>query len=280
MKLRLPDFVQHRGLNDVRLRMGADLIEYVAAGTSRRISLRDLQQLSTTGLQIDPADIETLQDGTFTYQGERVLLYIFQPYKTPPRYHLCNCRTWDDMKAKGRQDRYVASRRTDGLFEIDMTATDGSVTHRTEHLDVCQNCLSHLRWKGFAFDLTSKDRLKMVREFSLDAFFEERRQSMIREKPQWTPETIPSASYTDDFDDVSSAARAAAKWRCFGCSRLFALAWQRRYLHTHHANGIKGDNRPENLRVVCLGCHAKQPHHDRMKYSPDYHKFIQLFGTS
>jgi hypothetical protein len=115
--------------------------------------------------------------------------------------------------------------------------------------------------------------------FALDEFFEHFRRSQVREKPRWSPSTIPVASYTDDFDEISSRTRAAARWRCqeAGCDRLLAASWERRYLHVHHRNGVKGDNSPENLAVLCIEHHAGQPGHAHLKNGRDYHEFIELF---
>jgi hypothetical protein len=182
------------------------------------------------------------------------------------------------MKAKGRQNRYVASRRIDGQFEVDLTTRDGKVSRQTVPLDVCQRCLNHLGWKGFAADLRKAERRKRVRDFSLADFFQEKRASLVRERPKWTPETMPSASYSDDFAQVTSSMREGAGWRCSKCKRQFKRFWHKQYLHTHHRNGVKGDNSPENLSVLCLYCHANEPHHERMKHTPQYKTFIALFG--
>ena len=266
--------------------MNARLIEYAPEPAGpRRISHRDAQRLATTGIIVEPEEIEVLRDGTFEYQGVPVLLYIFSPTQWRdaeirlPRFHVCNCRTWEEMKARGRSDRYVASSRIDGLFELDVYGSTGVGEKRTERLNVCQNCLDQLKWSGFRNDLNSRDRQAHVQSFSLDEFFGHYRRSMVREKPRWTPRTAPSGSYSDDFDELSSRTRAAAGWRCQepSCRRLLSALWQRRYLHLHHRNGVKGDNRPENLMIVCVECHAKQPGHEHMKRTKDYHDFMRLF---
>ena len=289
MSLRLPDFREHGGLNELRRRMGASLVEFDAEQSGpRRITRKDLERLQTTGIIVNPGEIENLANGVFSYQGVPVLLYIFSPTHWNegddrlPRYHLCNCRTWRDMKAKGRSDRYVASTRVDGYFELDVyIASLEKSRKQLEQLKVCQNCLDHLHWNGFTNDgsLGSAERARHVASFALAEFFEHFNRSMVREKPKWTPSTMPSASYSDDFDEISSRARATAKWRCqvTDCGRLLAASWQRRYLHVHHRNGVRGDNSPENLMVICLECHAKQPGHEHMRNSRDLHEFRQLF---
>jgi hypothetical protein len=233
------------------------------------------------GLEIDIDDIETQPNRTLTYRGEHVLLYIMQPRRfrediTWPKYHISNCSKWLEMKSKGRQDRYVASRRVDGLFELDVPTPGG--TKRQEHpLKVCKLCLDNVHWKGYT--LGSRRRNEIFTDFSLAEFFEAQKKSLIKERPRFTPATMPSSSYTDDFDKVSSAARKTAKWKCMDCGLSLTKTFERRFLHVHHLSGNKGDNSKENLRVLCLGCHAEQADHRHMKRSADYKVFQQLFGT-
>ena len=286
--MKLPNFRDHSALNELRRKMRAELVAYDPEESGpRRITRKDLERLKTTGVVVNPDEIETLANGIFTYQGVPVLLYIYSPTQWTeqqvrlPRYHVCNCRTWFDMKAKGRQDRYVASTRLDGYFELEVYIASLRSSRKTlEKLRVCQNCLDYLSWKGFRIDgMTSSKRMRFVDTFALDEFFEHFGRSQVREKPRWTPNTIPFTSYTDDFDEISSRARAAARWRCQepGCERLLVASWQRRYLHLHHRNGVKGDNSHENLTVLCIEHHAKQPNHAHLKNGRDYSEFMELF---
>lgn len=287
MSLRLPNFLEDNGLNALRNLMSAGLVEYESdIATARRISRRDLDRLQSTGITIDDLqDVEILQDGTFSYQGVPILLYIMSTRKyretqALPKYHVCNCQTWESMKAKGRQDRYVASTRIDGLFELEIIGLNGVAEQVTEALSVCKNCLDRLQWKGFNFsEMRRSERNRIFDTFALSEFFEVKNRTLVREKPRWTPKTFPGGSYTDDFDEISSVARAAAKWRCQDCGRLFAASWQRQYLHVHHENGVAGDNNPDNLRVYCLGCHASRPGHGQMTRSKQYIEFQRLFGS-
>jgi hypothetical protein len=169
-RIELPDFREHTALNELRRKMSADLVAYDAADAGpRRITRKDLERLKTTGIIVDPDDIETFGNGVFIYQGVPVLLYIYSPTQWTeqearlPRYHVCNCRTWFDMKAKGRQDRYVASTRVDGYFELEVYIASLRSSRKTmEKLRVCQNCLDHLSWKGFRNDSSRSERLRFV----------------------------------------------------------------------------------------------------------------------
>jgi hypothetical protein len=47
----------------------------------------------------------------------------------------------------------------------------------------------------------------------------------------------------------------------------------------HHINGLKSDDSPENLRVLCIGCHAEQPSHGHMRSMPDYRSYRRIKET-
>lgn len=69
---------------------------------------------------------------------------------------------------------------------------------------------------------------------------------------------LRSSGYTSDWPSVSDRVRREADHRC-GCCRLHVGAGaERYYLHVHHVNGDKGDNRQGNLRALCFACHAHQ----------------------
>lgn len=105
--------------------------------------------LATHALAIDEA-------GCVTCAGLRCAIYIKR--QRPPytdvekgtssyKYHLCNCKTIEEMTAKGDGRRYAATARDDGLFPV--TVSDGF--GESEHLftlALCRNCVETLQAAG------------------------------------------------------------------------------------------------------------------------------------
>ena len=101
--------------------------------------------------------------------------------------------------------------------------------------------------------------LKVFQGFNIPEFFEHY-SSYFEHKPNL--EIDPTKGYTDDWDEVSLKFREQANWKCQDCS--VDLSKDRELLHCHHINGVKSDNRSENLQVVCVECHSKKPDHGHM----------------
>ncbi len=48
------------------------------------------------------------------------------------------------------------------------------------------------------------------------------------------------------------------------------------HFHTHHRNGDKSDNRPENLQCLCILCHYGVDAHHKRKFEKDVRSVEQL----
>lgn len=85
--------------------------------------------------------------------------------------------------------------------------------------------------------------------------------------------------YVAEWDNISRNIREEQDWVCAECQLQLKQSSLKRFLHVHHLNCNKTDNRPENLRVLCIKCHAEQAGHQHLKNSPHYHEFIQLINA-
>jgi hypothetical protein len=122
--MKLPDFRLYEPLNLLKERMGIPRDEYgsisvvVAAGG---LTVEELKALATVGIDVRWEDLTHDSNGLFEHKGERVLVYIrdvsqYGHQVSQPRYHFKTCTTIVRMNKRGRGERYVVSKRTDGIF--------------------------------------------------------------------------------------------------------------------------------------------------------------------
>lgn len=278
--MRLPNFLHAGDFNALRFMMSASLSEsYKTDQPYTPISLPEISdKLRNDGIDVAFDDIEVLEDGTLSFKGYRVLVYIrdvaeYGERRALPKYHLAFCRTLDQMKRNKRWSRYVVANRDDGKFAINLI---GEIRRALiEKLDVCQNCLEEVAWNGFHNELTRTERQHFVSQFKLQDFFGKFPRDLISVKPDKTSDTAALNDYPDNWPDISEAFKRKHGNRCMTCSLEFK-GLDSRYLHVHHINGQKNECQESNLEVLCIGCHAEEPMHSHMKNSPDYKRFIAI----
>jgi hypothetical protein len=281
--MRLPDFTDDAGLIALRRSMGAEAPgSFSPSYQPANLTWKELEQLATEGKDVWINDVVVLDDGTLSYKESRVLIYIrdISPFRNwIPRFHIADCETLQQMKQRNAFDRYVVATRDDGSFVVNMIGKGGQVTRKTRQLNVCQNCLYKLAFDGFSRDFSGQRRRMMVSQFTIRRFFEKFPKSLFSVRPADTAETAPVNNYPADFEIISERLRTRRGWTCERCDRSFAILSDRKFLHVHHKDGRKNNSSDLNLRVLCLGCHAKEPLHAHMKRLPEYRDFVRRFGV-
>ena len=252
MKLDL-DFSELVNLGRI---MSPEGVDFILAPSTIEFGPLDIELES--GKEISLADLDP-SSHLISLEGRQVLLYIrdhtgwFDAAIDNPndgkRFHVAWCKTLEEMRFKNRFERYHATNRLDGLFTIE----DMSRTADTK-LKVCMNCLSKLNYRGSADRYIRKN---IFDNFSLSDFFTDY-STCFRYMPKGLM-TNSSTTYTDDWKDISATTRAEAGYICSVCN--VDLSSHRHLCDVHHMNGVKSDNTPSNLIVVCKDCHRKQPMH-------------------
>lgn len=278
MTIKLPDFLTWSTFNGLRHKMGAPLAErFGASHVVTEIDLPLIDRLQGAGIDVTADQIQVLDDGTLAYKGYRVLVYIRDIPSvgnrgSMPKYHFAHCRTLETMYRNHRSERYVVAISDTGLFRVNVL--DGGVTSEAVRLDVCQNCLTHIRWKGFDMQMARPSRLSIVDQFKLSEFFAKYPKNLLLVTPKHSSDTAPLNAYTEDWSEVSARTRSRRGFKCEKCSIVLA-GTESKYLHVHHRNGQKHDNSDVNLKVLCIGCHAEEPMHSHMRGLPDYREFSE-----
>lgn len=277
--MNLPDFSKDSELDKLRRKMGAELIAWETVSDWKVLDIDKLLEESG-GIEVPISDIQTALDGTFEYKGRKVVVYIrdqvYQVQKSSYRFHLTDCPTLKTMKRRGRYERYVVSRKTDGKFIVNM-CIGGQVVKQIEcQLYVCKNCLRVLDYENYR-NATRATKDEIWTSFSLEEFFEIY-SSGITQIPIYTGETAPINTYSSDWKEVSLRYREKINWKCEKCGLHFSNRNFGRFLHVHHKNGLKNDNRDQNLQALCIGCHAKCAQHGYLKNNPDYTDYRRYLG--
>lgn len=284
-------------LTALRVRIGAQ--EHTTSFDSELAPLAEIEvQLETGGIEVKREEIQTV--GPFlTYKGEILaILYIFNstsPSKDllgnnagmrgTPKFHFTWCSTLDRMTSINRFNRYVLSRSKKNLFRVEALDRDdhliqkiGDERHTLEDIRLypCQNCLNKLEYHGFSYSVMSKEERKdAVENFSIQEYLDENDGNLAVMKfiPIHTPDTVPKGGYTSDFLKISRQMRKEENWTCSECA--VDMSNKKRGLHVHHKNGVKSDNRKQNLKVLCALCHREvDALHKTMHVSKDIETFI------
>ena len=281
--MKLPDFSKHVGLNQLRQQMGAKLHPWKSGGSWDPIDI----ELDGDGKEILPEEIEPALDGTLGYKGRKVVVYIRDQYTfgsyesvnpdewVDPeqlcRFHVADCPTLKTMRSQKRYSRYVVATRTDGKFIVNFMIGNGvhEKGQRVERrLYVCKHCLNALDYQNYRNNKTQQDKIR--ESFDLNEFFETYG-SQIIDEPTGIDRTAPVNTYPSNWAQIARDYKEKVGWKCEGCSR--DLVKRREFLHVHHINTQKSDNREENLRALCIRCHAEQ--HPHMKLLSQYDLFTQ-----
>jgi len=247
-------------------KMGAQSISF----TPKKTILDPIDKVlgSTSGKKININDIEINLDGggLFEYEGRQVLLFIpnqfnqlaeilHNPIKGN-RFHVADCSTLQEMKQKNKYNKYHVTHNLSEKFEIYNYRNED--IKKDAKLHVCKNCLEKLNYKNYKNE-SYNQKQQIFENFDIGEFFE-RYSTLFDYVPTLGLENNQKNNqYTNDWKSISQDYRAKKYYICETCDTSFNK--NKQLLHTHHINGIKNDNNPNNLKAVCIDCHRKEPNH-------------------
>lgn len=281
----LPDFTKSRLLNEVREKMGAELVEWSPSILWQGFDPEEWRRLEREGIEVPLQDVVPADDGTLEYRGQKIVLYIRDQRVTHRhhndsgggyRFHISDCDTLRRMRDEGRYERYVVSTRKDGKFIVNRFEFNMLLGNGVEvELPVCKNCLKRINWQNYK-QRGSSEKDRIWKSFDLIDYFD-RYNSKITIIPKHTEKTAPLSEYTPDWNIISNKYRENVGWKCEECG--LRLEEEKKFLHVHHRNGVRSDNSWYNLQALCIKCHANKPDHDHLKNSPDYAKFMEFLNS-
>lgn len=262
--------------------MGAEKITYEP--TTSLIPTKKIDRDLFDGLEVNFKDIE-FDTGLASYKGRQVLLYIkdhsynnkiysvLDDGSKGNKYHVADCSKLDEMRRKGRFERYVVTNKLDGIFAVSGNDKHKDILIEGESkLSVCQYCLESINYNKFTSIPRGIVRRTFVQNFELADFFETY-SSFFKFMPKGIADSSASY-YSNDWKLISNKVRTKFNFQCQQCG--LDLNNYKRLLHVHHINAVKSDNSSVNLTPLCCDCHRKQPDHKHIFIN---HEDTQLIST-
>ncbi|NOH63468.1 HNH endonuclease [Vibrio sp. RE88] len=235
----------------------------------------DLELASGKDVELKDVDVDS---GLLSYKGRQVLLYIkdhgssvqnvIRKPETGNKFHVADCSKLKSMRSEGRFERYVVINDTSGEFPISGSSyCEGQQEEGKARLKICKFCLGQLNYQGYS---SGSDRNTIFDGFDMAEFFATY-SSFFPHMPSRQAETAETG-YSENWTKVSSHYRVDKNFTCEQCD--VNLRSHRHLLHVHHVSGVKSDNRPKNLKALCIDCHSKQPMHSHMAVSHSERQLI------
>ena len=256
-------------------RMGADSVDpdLVVRRKTAKIDPIDIQL--EEGIEVDLSEVGVTDNGLFIYRGRQVLLYIqdhgagvqdaLDNGDSGRKFHVAYCRTLEDMRGRGRYERYVATNDLNGEFYI--TGYDHDTRERIDgktRLKVCKNCLGKLDYQQYR-RAALRTRDQIVAAFDLEVFFDAYK-SFFPHMPRRRAGEF-DGQYTADWGEVARRYKETKNFICESCRLDLRNALH--LLHVHHINGVKTNNSPANLKALCIQCHSQEPDHSHITVSAE-----------
>lgn len=155
-----------------------------------------------------------------------------------PRFHICRCIVIDDFMNRGAFDGHYVRANTDPVPVL------SKETHRKVEisgLPLCKYCLDKISEYGRINSAEFVELLKQARGADKELEIKE----------------VDIFGYTRDWDEVSRIYREKHDYTCERCGLKITDIFDRQYMHCHHKDKNKLNNRDYNLECLCMRCHSK-----------------------
>lgn len=172
-----------------------------------------------------------------------------------PRMHLCKCSTIADFIARGSFEAEYRFAETSSVMVIDKD--DSNEDKEVADLPLCRNCIRSLYFTNYSSVKDSKDFAMLI----------EKTQEYAKSVQPTKDSEKDIFGYVKNWEQVSRSYREEYEFRCEKCGIQITNPFDQRFIHVHHQNGKKADNRKSNLQCLCIRCHANIDDAHRRRFS-------------
>ena len=158
-----------------------------------------------------------------------------------PVLHIFNCDTTEDLS----RNMKVTCSTYNTFFSRD--------AHKniSTNLELCKKCVRNLRKKH-----NLRLGVNNFNNFILGLEESDRRQTII-----------DADGYIINWRQVSYCYRDTKNFTCEKCGFKAKDMAERKFLHTHHIDKVKINNKRDNLQCLCIKCHSEVDEHHRKKFA-------------
>lgn len=226
-----------QGLKDLLTRKGYHIGK---AETWRKI---DSEEVS-----IREGNLEFSDEGIFLVDEDGVKRQVYL-YKRKyhlerygkPRFHICKCQTIQEFLS-GKDIPQYRRANTSSVKVLNMDNGDEEV--EVSDLPLCKYCAAII-YDDKNYDMDSSEFAEILQN------------SASTDDEQLTDAEInPRTGYTRDWQEISSEFREQHSYICEKCG-IQVTPFDSEFMHVHHKNLNKTDNRERNLQCLCIKCHSE-----------------------
>ena len=224
---------------------------------------REIRPEEVTVDAINNGEIEFTDEGIYVIgpgdERQQVYLYkrdyhLFNLGK--PRFHICKCITIQTFISRGAFREHYVRANSDPVPVRDLD--NDNEEKMVDELPLCKNCLAKIRAYG---RINSSEFVEILRQARGQ-----------QDEPE--VQEVDIFGYTRDWDRISREYREKHNYTCEECGLHIDNVFDRQYIHVHHIDANKLNNKESNLRCLCLRCHSEVDDIHRSNLRTGANRFI------